>query len=149
MQLAQLNVGRLVDDPDSEAVREFVEALERINALGDASPGFVWRLADDDGPGAVEQRFPGHEDDPRFVVNLTVWTDADALREFVYRSDHTAFLRRRREWFEPPVQPTTVLWWVDDGHVPTLEEAAERLDALRRLGPTPRAFDLRTRYPSG
>ena len=147
MHLAQLNVGRLVDDPDSPAVAEFIQALPAINLLGESSPGFIWRLQDDEGPGALEQRFPGHEDDDRFIVNLTVWADYESLRHFATRSGHGMYLRRRLEWFEKPSEPTTVLWWVEEGHIPDLEEAADRLAHLRRHGPSPTAFDMKTTYP--
>jgi hypothetical protein len=150
VHIAQLNVGRLVDDPDSDTVREFIEALAAINLLGESSPGFVWMLKDEDGPGAIGQRFPGEEDDDRFVVNLTVWTDIESLRHFVTRSGHGMYLRRRREWFEKADKPTTVLWWVNDGHIPDLTEAAERLGRLRTEGPTAQAFDLQTTFlPDG
>ena len=147
MHLAQLNVGRLVADPESEIVAEFMAALAPINLLGELSGGFVWRLKDEDGPGATSQRFPGHEDDPRFIVNLTVWTDLDSLRHFTVRSGHAMYLRRRREWFEKPQQATTVLWWIDEGHTPDLHEAADRLARLRADGPTRDAFDLKTTFP--
>ena len=149
MHLAQLNVGRLVDDPDSETVREFMDALEPINRLGELSPGFVWQLRDDDGPGSTGQRFPGHEDDPRFIINLTVWEDIESLRQYTTRSGHAMYLRRRREWFEKPSQATTVLWWIPDGHRPDLREAAERLARIRAEGPTPHAFDFATTFPPG
>ncbi|MGH3668798.1 MAG: DUF3291 domain-containing protein, partial [Acidimicrobiia bacterium] len=92
MHLAQLNVGRLVDHPDSPTVAEFIRALPAINLLGESSPGFIWRLKDDEGPGALGQRFPGHEDDDRFIANLTVWTDYEALRHFATRSGHGMYL---------------------------------------------------------
>ena len=149
MHLAQLNVGRLVDDPDSDTVREFMDALEPINRLGELSPGFVWQLRDDDGPGSTGQRFPGHEDDPRFIINLTVWEDVESLRHYTTRSGHAMYLKRRREWFEKPAQATTVLWWVEDGHRPDLREAAERLARIRSDGPTPHAFDFTTVFPPG
>ncbi len=148
MHLAQLNVGRLVDDPDSPTVAEFMNALLPINLLGELSPGFVWRLKDEVGPGAVGQRFPGHEDDDRFIVNLTVWTDVESLRHFTTRSGHAMYLRRRLEWFEKSAEPTTVLWWVDEGHVPDLHEAADRLAHLRRQGANPLAFDTKTTFPA-
>jgi hypothetical protein len=144
--LAQLNVGRLVDHPESRAVAEFIAALPAINLLGESSPGFVWRLKDDFGAGAIEQRFPGHEDDERYIVNLTVWSDFESLRHFTTRSGHAMYLRRRREWFEKASEPTTVLWWIEEGHVPGLDEAAERLTQLRGKGPTPRAFDMTTTF---
>lgn len=147
MHLAQLNIARLVDEPESPAVAEFMSAIDAINLLGEASPGFVWRLEDGDGPGALEQRFPGHEDDDRLIVNLTVWTDFGSLHHFVTRSGHAMYLRRRREWFEPPSAPSTVLWWIAEGHIPDVKEAAERLDRLRRDGAMPAAFDMKTTFP--
>ena len=149
MHLAQLNVGRLVAAIDSAEVKEFIDALAPINLLGEVSPGFVWRLKDDDGAGATSQRFPGHEADPRFIINLTVWTDVDALRHFTTRSGHAMYLRRRREWFQKPEEPTTVLWWIEEGHIPDLVEAADKLDRLVRHGPTAAAFDLKTTFPEG
>ncbi len=146
MQLAQLNIGRLVDDPDSDTVAEFMNALAAINLLGESSPGFVWMLKDDDGVGATGVRYPGHENDERLVINLTVWQDFDAMRHFVVRSGHGMYLRRRQEWFEKSPQATTVLWWVPDGHRPDVSEAAERLEVLRREGPTAYAFDMRSQF---
>jgi hypothetical protein len=147
VHLAQLNVGRLVDDPDSDTVAEFMNALSPINLLGEVSPGFVWMLKDEDGPGATGQRFPGNEDDERYIANLTVWTDIASLRHYVSRSGHAMYLRRRREWFEKSDEPTLVLWWIEEGHIPDLQEAAGKLEHLRREGPTPEAFDLKTTFP--
>jgi len=147
MHLAQLNIARLVDDPDSVRVVEFMRALPAINLLGESSPGFVWRLMGDDGPGAIDQRFPGYEDDERLIANLTVWTDFASLKHFASRSGHAMYLRRRHEWFERSDLPTNVLWWIDEGHVPTLDEAAHRLALLRSLGPTDLAFDMATPVP--
>lgn len=48
-QLAQLNIAKLKFALDDPALSEFVDNLEKINALADASPGFVWRLQTDDG----------------------------------------------------------------------------------------------------
>ena len=147
MHLAQLNIGRLVGDPDSSTVAEFMDAIPAINLLGESSPGFVWMLKDDEGQGATGIRYPGHEDDERLVLNLTVWEGFDSLRHFVNRSGHGMYLRRRREWFEKADAPTTVLWWIPEGHRPTVEEAAARLDRLRIDGPGPDAFDMGSPQP--
>ena len=150
MHLAQLNIAWLVDDQDSDAVQEFMRSIEAINLLGSASPGFVWILAGDDGPGATEHRLPGYEDDERLVVNLTVWEDFDSFHHFVTRSGHAMYVRRRREWFEKADEATTVLWWIEEGHIPDLDEAADRLARLRSAGPSPEAFDMVERYdPDG
>jgi hypothetical protein len=142
-QLAQINVGRLRAPEDSPEVAEFVAALEGVNALADRAPGFVWRHQSPRGEGHLS---PGGDDDPQFVVNLSVWESYAALHEFVYRSAHTPFLRRRLEWFERPSGPITALWWVADGEQPTVEDGLARLQHLRIHGPTPRAFSLLRQY---
>ena len=74
--LAQLNIARPRAPLDDPIMAEFMANLERINALGDASPGFVWRLQDDSGNAtALEQPFG-----PEMIVNMTVWEDVEALR---------------------------------------------------------------------
>ena len=142
-QVAELNVGRTVASLDHPALADFVANLDRINALGDASPGFVWRLQDEFGAATTIRAY----EDPLMIVNLTVWETIEALREYAYRSVHVEFLRRRREWFVPLVGPSLVLWWVPAGHRPTIDEARDRLDRLAADGPTPAAFTLKTTFP--
>jgi hypothetical protein len=139
MQLAQLNVGRAAAPLDSEQLRDFMENLDPINDLADASPGFVWRLQTEDGNATAIKAW----DDPLMILNMSVWESVESLADFVYRSAHTDFLRRRREFFEKPVEAIQVLWWVEDGHRPTVTEALERLDHLRAHGPTDHAFTFR------
>ena len=76
---------------------------------------------------------------------MSVWESIDALWDFVYAGDHLAVMRRRREWFER-MEMHMCLWWVEPGHEPTVAEAAERLELLRRDGPTPRAFTFKQRF---
>src|SRR5215210_5191619 len=104
---------------DSPAMAGFVAALEPINALADAAPGFVWRLQTDDGDATGIRAF----DDDMLIVNMSVWETIDALRGFVYDSDHRAVMAGRRQWFERMAEAYTVLWWVPVGHVPSVEEA--------------------------
>jgi hypothetical protein len=139
MNVAQLNVGRLLAPADSPVVREFMEALDPINAIADADPGFVWRLQADDG-NATSIKLT---DDELFIINMSVWRSIEALADFVYRSAHTPYLRRRREWFEKPVEAIHCLWWVEEGHIPTPTEAMERLEHLRAHGSTEHAFTFR------
>jgi uncharacterized protein DUF3291 len=141
--LAQLNVGRLVGPLETPPLADFVAALDRVNALADASPGFVWRLKSDSG-NATDIRAG---DDPLFIVNMSVWVSVEALFEFVYRSAHTKVMTRRREWFDKPDAAYQVLWWVPAGTVPTVEEALQRLAHLRAHGPSPFAFTFRARHP--
>jgi len=147
-QLAQANAFRPRAPWDDAVMREFVLALDPVNALAEASPGFVWRLHPGEGHGAVvvEEGF----DPAPVLVNLSVWESYAALHEFVYRSDHAAYLRRRSRWFEPVAQPAAVLWWVDDGAEPTAAQAIALLRYLQRYGPTARAFSMRQRFePDG
>ena len=137
MHLAQLNIAKLVAPQDDPRVAPFFENLLRINQLGDQSPGFVWRLQDDSGLGATEIKA---WDDPLMILNLTVWESVEALRAYTYKTEHVAFLRRRLEFFEPHDGPHLALWWVPEGHIPTVEDALERIDHLAANGPSEKAF---------
>ncbi|WP_432986879.1 DUF3291 domain-containing protein [Dactylosporangium sp. CA-233914] len=142
-QLAQLNVGVPVGPRDDPRMADFYAELERINAAADGWPGFVWRLVDDSGADATALRPFGGD----LMVNMSVWTDLAALREYTFRSGHLDVLRRRREWFVPLGEPHLVMWWVPEGHRPALAEARERLDLLRDAGPSPSAFTFRDTFP--
>jgi len=143
--LAQLNIGRLLHPLDHPAIQPFVEGLEHINRLADSSPGFVWRLQSESG-NATDVSHPWSAD-PFMLVNMSVWETPDALRAFVYRSGHREYLARRSEWFEKSKEPNYVLWWVPAGHIPALDEAAERLEHYRQHGSTPHAFWFGKLFP--
>ena len=136
MRLAQMNVGRtkgLIDEP---VMAGFKAELDRINALAERCPGFVWRFQDDSGHAMHARGF----DDPRVALNLTVWEDAEALEFFVWKTVHAKVYARKAEWFEPMDEAHLVMWWVEDGHRPGIEEAVGRLEHLRRHGETDHAF---------
>ena len=141
--LAQINVGRLRAPVDSPAIADFVANLDRINALAEAQPGFVWRLTGA-GNNATDLAIGG---DPLFIPNMSVWIGLEPLAAFVYRSSHVEIMRRRAEWFER-MALSTALWWIPLGHTPTVDEGLARLDTLRRLGPTAEAFSFRTPFPA-
>ena len=44
----------------------------------------------------------------------------------------------------PAVAPL-VLWWIEDGHIPTIEEAKQHFDMLWNDGPSEAAFTFRDR----
>ena len=140
--LAQLNIGRLRAPTDDPVVAEFMAALDPVNALAERSPGFVWRFQTPEGNATAERPY----DDDAVLVNLSVWQSVEALADYVYRSDHTAFMRRRAEWFERMREISVVLWWVPAGHTPTVADAIARLDHLRANGPSPHAFTFRHRF---
>ncbi len=141
--VAQYNVARLLAPLDSPLLADFVRDLDRINGLGDGSPGFVWRLKTEDGT-STSVRIRGDE---MLIVNYTVWASIEALFEFTFHSAHVEVYRRRREWFELLDTPFAVLWWIPADHVPDVAEAEARLEHLVAHGPTPHAFTFKQRFP--
>ena len=144
--LAQLNIAAFQSLPDDPANAEFFASLDRINALADAAPGFVWRMLGDGTNDATGIRaYP----DPRILINMSVWTGLAELGAFVYRSGHLEVMRRRHQWFES-LPAYMALWWVPAGQIPSVEEGRDRLDRLTRLGPTAEAFTFRQPFtPDG
>ncbi|MFM9366775.1 DUF3291 domain-containing protein [Streptomyces sp. Da 82-17] len=144
-ELAQVNIARLKFPLDSPELKDFVDALDPVNAVADAADGFVWRLQSESGNATDVPVL----DDAWLIVNMSVWRDANALTAFMYQGQHRELLARRREWFERVEEAVTALWWVPAGHRPTVAEAEQRLLHLRTNGPTPHAFNLRTSFPPG
>src|SRR5262249_21748783 len=94
--LAQINIGKIRGPIDGPIIAEFVAGLEPINALADGAPGFVWRLQTDSGNATSIHVY----DDDMLLINMSVWESVEALHDFVYRTQHAAFLKSRLEWFE-------------------------------------------------
>lgn len=141
--IAQINIARILAPIDDPIMADFVAQLPPINALGDQSPGFVWRLQSDSGDATSIKVY----DDDMIIINLTVWESVDALREFVYKSAHHGVLRDRKRWFEKFDGPYYALWWIPVGHIPSPEEGKERLDHLREQGETAYAFSFHKVFP--
>lgn len=141
--IAQINIARMLAPIDDPIMADFVAQLPPINALGDQSPGFVWRLQSDSGDATSIKVY----DDDMIIINLTVWESVDSLREFVYKSAHHGVLRDRKRWFEKFDGPYYALWWIPVGHIPSPEEGKERLDHLREQGETAYAFSFHKVFP--
>lgn len=140
-ELAQLNIAVMKEPLESPRMADFVANLDRINALAESSPGFVWRLQTEAGD-ATALRPLGEET----LVNVSVWRDVASLNKYVYGSAHVEVMRRRKEWFERMREAYVVLWWVPHGHRPSVTEAIERLQLLRAKGPTEEAFTFRSAF---
>jgi len=142
-QLAQLNIARFELPQEHPNNADFVNSLDRVNEIAESQPGFVWRFTGEGNNALDVQAF----DDPNIAVNMSVWTDLDALGAFVYRNEeHLSIMRRRREWFDR-IKFHLVLWWVEEGHIPTLDEAKRRLETLMKHGPSRSAFTFKEPYP--
>lgn len=142
--IAQYNIARLKAPLDSPLLADFVAALDRVNGLGDATPGFVWRHQTAEG-NSTAIRVRG---DNMMIINFTVWESIEALYAFTFTGEHLEVYRRRRHWFEHLDYPFSVLWWVPAGHLPGIDEANARLDALIANGPTAEAFTFKRRFPA-
>lgn len=143
-ELAQLNIGIIKAPMDSPVMAGFASNLDRINALAEATLGFVWRLQTDEGDATAIRPF----ENQNMLVNLSVWRDLPSLDGFVYHSAHVELMRQRRDWFERIPEAFLVLWWIPAGHRPSVDEAIGRLERLRAHGPTAEAFTFRHAFPS-
>ncbi len=139
MHLAELNIGRLLAHVGDPRVKDFMDNLDKINGLGKRMPGFVWMSegSGEPGTGNTENSIAG---DPQMVFNLTVWEDLPSLETFVYKTAHSKFMDRKAEWFEVLGEQHFVMWWIEEGHMPTRDEALARLEDLRENGASDRAF---------
>ena len=138
--VAQINVARFRVGKHDPANAAFMAALDHVNAMAEASDGFVWRLIGDGNDATDVEAIPG---DPDFIVNMSVWRDVAALEQFAYRqADHRSVLARRQEWFDP-IEPSFALWWIEAGHVPTVAEGLAKLAQLGNEGPGEEVFTFR------
>ncbi|PHQ24357.1 hypothetical protein CLH62_15730 [Marinobacter guineae] len=142
-QIAQLNIATLMAPIDSPQLSDFVANLDRINALAEDSPGFVWRLQTEEGDATGIDYFGADK-----IVNLSLWDSIEALHSYVYRSAHVEIMRRKKEWFHKMGEAYMVLWWVPAGHTPSIEEAAQKLSILRESGPSAEAFTFKKAFPA-
>ncbi len=134
--IAELNIARAQYDLDDPRMAGFMDNLDRVNAIAERSPGFVWRLKDESG-NATDLPVM---DDPQMVANLTVWETVEDLEHFVFNTAHKRIYDRRGEWFPKMKQMHFVMWRVEPGHIPTMDEALVRLDRLNKDGPSDEAF---------
>lgn len=137
LKLAQLNLAKMNMPIEDPGMSDFVNNLERINALADQSAGFVWRYSEEDN--TIAEAVFG----PNMLVNLSVWERIEDLTTFTYKSPHLAIYKRRKEWFAKMDSPHMVCWYIEEGHIPSLEEAKERIAYLQIHGETPYAFSFR------
>jgi heme-degrading monooxygenase HmoA len=137
--IAQVNIARMRGPLDGPVMEGFVARLAEINALADRSPGFVWRLQTEEGDATYLRPY----DDDRILFNLSVWESVEELKDYVYKSAHRELLRQRKDWFEKMEENFLALWWISPGHIPTIDEAKERLEHLRSFGETAQAFTFK------
>ena len=142
-QLAQMNIAYARAPLDDPRMTGFVAQIAAVNAAADAAPGFVWRLDIPDPERVAREVY----DDPAMLINVSMWENVEALRDFVYRGTHSEPLLDRERWFRSIDAPHSVLWWVEAGHRPDPIEEKQRLDILADRGATPDAFTFAKPFP--
>ena len=141
--IAQVNIGRIKAELDDPIMHGFVSRLDELNALADQAPGFVWRLQTPAGNATYLRPWQ----DPRLLLNMSVWESIDSLRHYVYKTAHAKMLPHRHQWFEQLSSVYVALWWVPVGHFPGIDEAKKRLVHLEAHGPTQFAFTFKNAFP--
>lgn len=136
MFLAELNIARALYDNDDPRMAGFTDNVDAVNNVAERSKGFVWRLKDDTGSATD---IPWN-DDPRMLVNMSVWESAEDLEHFVWNTVHKKIYDKKEKWFPQMEMAHFVMWWVPEDHRPTLKEAHQKLDFYQKNGPTDDAF---------
>lgn len=123
-------------------MQAFSKAIDDINALAETSPGFVWRWVSGENDDSGARFF----NNPKVIINLSVWDSIDALKNYVYTSGHLDILKRKKEWFEKPSSAHLAMWWIPEGQYPSLENAKSKLDLIDQHGATEQAFTFATQF---
>jgi hypothetical protein len=142
--IAEINIAKIkgvdINDP---VMKEFVDNLDGVNAIAESSSGFVWRLKDESNNATSINPY----NDEQIIINISVWESIEALENFMYKTFHSNFLKRRKEWFQAFGKVSTAMWWIPKGQVPTIEEAVEKLDYLQKNGSSELVFDFKNKFP--
>lgn len=143
-QIAQINIARMkgvnIDDP---IMKEFVDNIDRVNAIAEDSKGFVWRLKEENNNATSLNLY----NDEQIIVNVSVWETIEDLENFIYKTFHATFLKRRKAWFQRFGKVYTAMWWIPAGQFPTTAQAVEQLTYLQEFGATEKVFDFSTKFP--
>jgi hypothetical protein len=134
--LAQINIARLLYPQGDPRVAGFFDNLDRVNAAAERMPGFIWRLKDESGNATSISVY----DDPRLIVNMSVWDSVETFETFVWQTVHAAIYRRKASWFAAMDAPHFAMWWIEAGKTPTAPEGRARLEHLQEHGPSEFAF---------
>jgi len=141
--LAQLNIANAVASMESSEMAGFVARLDEIHDLADNSDGFIWRWES----GSIDSSVVDVFGDPQLLVNLSVWKSVEALKHFVYKTIHIELIRDKAAWVDKMPDMHQVVWWVPEGHIPSVAEAKQKLDYLRKNGPSEAAFTMAHPFP--
>ena len=136
MPLAEFNFGTLKFPWDDPRLADFQDNVDRVNAIAQRSPGFIW-MFDEVAMEAAQHDPAGPFPDGNLVAStLSIWEDAASLWQFVHTTVHARFLARGAEWFVDGDRSHLVVWEVPKGHRPGIAEAMDEWRALQAEGDT-------------
>ena len=139
--LAQVNIAKRLAPFDDPIMQDFVNNIDKMNAIADAAKGFIWRLQDEDKDEAISV----FKDDT-LIINMSVWQNLETLFNYTYNSGHIEVFKRKKEWFSKMKMTHMAFWYVPEGYEPTFQDAKERLDYLNTHGDTPFAFSFKSKF---
>ena len=142
MYIAQVNIAKMKDTMESELMSDFVGALEEVNALAESASGFKWRLKGDDDNAMAIRVF----EDNFLIINMSVWEDVESLKSFVYSGRHIDVYRKKKKWFHSMSDHHMAMWFIEKDHIPTPEEAKEKLSYMNENGESIHAFTFKGKY---
>lgn len=144
-QLAQINIAQMKgSDFNDPVMADFVANIDRINQIAEASPGFVWRLKDEQDNALNINPF----EDSSLLINISVWEAIAPLESFVYGAMHLEIMKRKKEWFHHFKGFYYALWWIKAGEYPSAVEAEKQLAFPQENGPTEKVFTFKETYPT-
>jgi len=129
--LIHANIAVVREALDHPVMNDFVQMADEIDEIARNSLGFVSQPTPSD-EGSI---YTGNH-----LLNLSIWDSVESLRDFTYSNQHKLALARREEWFIQGERYNYVLYWARRGHLPTENEVMERLNFLRKNGPSTFAF---------
>jgi len=141
MHLAQFNIARIRYPLNDPRMKDFVFNIDMVHRVADRIGGLIHRVKAE---GEKDSTSTVVFNDPTIVPNLTVWKDADSLKKFVFETMHRKFFDNRNKWFIDNLNlPKNVMWYVEEGTTPTMQDGEERLVHLMKSGNSEYAFDWR------
>jgi hypothetical protein len=138
--LAEFNFGTLRYPFGDPRIAGFENAIAQVNRIAARSPGFVWRMSDDDMDAVQNDSVGPLADRPNTASTLSVWQGAAPLYQFVTQTLHAKIMAGREDWFVPGDSGFLVCWWVPEGYRPSVVEGMERWRVLQSDGESKDVF---------
>ncbi len=132
--VAEFNFGTLRYTWGDPSIAGFEDALGQVNAIAARSPGFVWRMPDDEMEVAQQDPTGPLADGPNTASTLSIWTSAAPLYQFVTKTLHAKIMAGRTAWFVPGDSGFLVCWRVPQGRRPDVTEGVEQWRKLQIAG---------------